>query len=190
MALLMVAATVYGVAQLLILASPTRSVRISTALLTIAVGVYGCGLAAALLELAYTRSVAEVTGDSLTKVVETASYTVDPVIEELIKVMPLVLIGWNIKIRRQWGLTDHVVLGAGLGAGFGLLEALARFGLDADRAIAHPAGAGPFPTASAPPISPAPNRSYPPGSPLRRAPSNWATSPRARLPALTWSTRL
>ncbi|MGW7688545.1 hypothetical protein ACWGMA_06590 [Streptomyces asiaticus] len=43
MALLMVAASVYGVVQLLVLSSPTRSVRMSTALLAIAVGVYGAG---------------------------------------------------------------------------------------------------------------------------------------------------
>ncbi|MCQ8831265.1 hypothetical protein [Streptomyces malaysiensis] len=55
MALLMVAASVYGVVQLLVLSSPTRSVRMSTALLAIAVGVYGAGVAAGLLELAYTR---------------------------------------------------------------------------------------------------------------------------------------
>lgn len=136
----MVAATVYGVAQLLLLSSPARSVRVSTALLAIAVGVYGCGVAAALLELAYTRSVAEATGEPLTKVVETASYTVDPVIEELVKLAPLLLVAWNVRIRRQWGLTDYVVLGAGLGAGFGLLEAVTRYGLDAERAISHPAG--------------------------------------------------
>ncbi|MFF7653622.1 RNase A-like domain-containing protein [Streptomyces sp. NPDC007983] len=140
MALLMVAATVYGVAQLLVLSSPGRSVRVSTGLLAIAVGVYGCGVAAALLELAYTRGVAEVTGESLTEVVKAASYTVDPVIEELVKLAPLLLMAWNVRIRRQWGLTDHVVLGAALGAGFGLLEAVARYGLDAGRAIPHPAG--------------------------------------------------
>ncbi|MEU1803022.1 DUF6883 domain-containing protein [Streptomyces sp. NPDC019937] len=136
----MVIATVYGVAQLLVLASPTRSVRISTALLAIPLGVYGCGVAAGLLELAYTRIVADATGASLTEVVDTASYTIDPAIEEIVKLTPLLLAACNARIARQWGLTDYVVLGAGLGAGFGLLEALARFGLDADRAISHPAG--------------------------------------------------
>ncbi|MYX61429.1 PrsW family intramembrane metalloprotease [Streptomyces sp. SID8382] len=140
MALLMVAASVYAVVQLLVLSSPTRSVRMSTVLLAIAVGVYGAGVAAGLLELAYTRGVAEATGESLAEVVKTASYTVDPVIEELMKLAPLLLVAWNVRIRRQWGLTDYVVLGAALGAGFGLLEAVARYGLDADRAIAHPAG--------------------------------------------------
>ncbi|GHJ31556.1 hypothetical protein TPA0910_59890 [Streptomyces hygroscopicus subsp. sporocinereus] len=136
----MVAAAVYGVAQLLVLSAPTRSVRMSTSLLAIAVGAYGCGVAAALLELAYTRGAAEATGESLTEVVKTASYTVDPVIEELAKLAPLLLAAWNVRVRRQWGLTDYLVLGAALGAGFGLLEAVARYGLDAGRAIPHPAG--------------------------------------------------
>ncbi|WP_162003871.1 PrsW family glutamic-type intramembrane protease [Streptomyces antimycoticus] len=126
--------------QLLVLSSPIRSVRMSTVLLTIAVGVYGAGVGAALLELAYTRGVAEASGESLTEVVKTASYAVDPVIEELMKLAPLLLVAWNIRVRRQWGLTDYVVLGAALGAGFGLLEAVARYALDADRAIQLPAG--------------------------------------------------
>lgn len=136
----MVAATVYGVAQLLVLSSPTRSVRMSTVLLAVAAGVYGCGVAAALLELAYTRGVAASGGEPLVEVVRAASYTVDPVIEELVKLAPLLLMVWNVRIRRQAGLTDYVVLGAALGAGFGLLEAVARYGLDAGRAIPHPAG--------------------------------------------------
>lgn len=156
----MVAATVYGVAQLLVLSSPARSVRVSTALLAIAVGVYGCGVAAALLELAYTRSVAEATGEPLTKVVESASYTVDPVIEELVKLAPLLLIAWNVRIRRQWGLTDYVVLGAGLGAGFGLLEAVTRYGLDAGRAISHPAGGWLVPDSLRAPYIPGPEQVF------------------------------
>ncbi|AGP58305.1 hypothetical protein M271_34465 [Streptomyces rapamycinicus NRRL 5491] len=156
--MVMVAAAVYGVVQLLVLASPTRSVRVSTVLLAIAVGVYGCGVVTALLELAYTRSAADLTGEPLAKVVEVAGYTVDPVIEELIKLAPLLLVAWNVRIRRQWGMTDYVVLGAALGAGFGLLEAVARFGLDADRAIAHPAGGWAIPDSLRAPYIPGPEQ--------------------------------
>jgi hypothetical protein len=170
-ALLMVAATVYGVAQLLVLSSPTRSVRVSTVLLGIAVGVYGCGVAAALLELAYTRGVAETTGESLTEVVKTASYTIDPVIEELMKLAPLLLVAWNVRVRRQWGLTDYVVLGAALGAGFGLLEAVARYGLDAGRAIPHPAGGWAVPDSLRAPYIPGPEQVL----------SNWFPAPQGVL---------
>ncbi|MFE7166316.1 hypothetical protein [Streptomyces sp. NPDC057616] len=70
----------------------------------------------------------------------TTSYTVAPWVEELIKLAPLLLAGLSLKIRRQWGLTDFVLLGAALGAGLGLLEAVLRYGLDAHRAI--PRGGG------------------------------------------------
>ncbi|MEU3960708.1 PrsW family glutamic-type intramembrane protease [Streptomyces buecherae] len=129
---LMVAATVYGVAQLLVLSTPTRSIRVTTVLRAIAVGVYGCGAATALLEYAYPRAVAEQPdGRALREAVERASYTVDPVLEEVVKVAPLLLVAGSRKLRRQWGLTDHVVAGGALGAGFGLLEAVSRYGLGA-----------------------------------------------------------
>ncbi|MCL8015119.1 PrsW family glutamic-type intramembrane protease [Streptomyces sp. AS02] len=136
----MAVAAVWGVLQLFAISWPTRSVRLSTVLLALAVGVYGCGVATALLQLAYTRIYAEQSGQSLVTVVNTTSYTVAPWVEELIKVLPLLLAGLSLKVRRQWGLTDFVVVGAALGAGFGLLEAVLRFGLDADRAIVRDQG--------------------------------------------------
>ncbi|MGW6732633.1 RNase A-like domain-containing protein [Streptomyces sp. NPDC055013] len=140
MTLVMAVAAVWGVLQLFAISSPTRSVRLSTVLLALAVGVYGCGVATALVEFAYTRVYAEQSGRSLVTVVNTTSYTVAPWVEELLKVSPLLLAGLSPRVRRQWGLTDFVVVGAALGAGFGLLEAVLRFGLDADRAI--PRGEG------------------------------------------------
>ncbi|SCG04725.1 hypothetical protein GA0115260_1072510 [Streptomyces sp. MnatMP-M27] len=58
MAVLMVTATVYGVVQLLVLSSPTRSVRVSTVLLAIAVGVYGCGIVTVLRPAASLKAAA------------------------------------------------------------------------------------------------------------------------------------
>ncbi|MER6385325.1 hypothetical protein ABT274_36435 [Streptomyces sp. NPDC001127] len=136
MTLMMAAAAVWGVLQLFAVSWPTRSVRLSTVLLALAVGVYGCGVATALVELAYTRFYADQSSQSLITVVNTTSYTVAPWVEELIEVSPLLLAGLSVKVRRQWGgLTDFVVLGAALGGGFGLLEAVLRYGLDANRAI-------------------------------------------------------
>ncbi|MGW2998696.1 PrsW family glutamic-type intramembrane protease [Streptomyces sp. NPDC001155] len=126
--------------QLFAVSWPTRSVRLSTVLLAFAVGVYGCGVATALMELAYTRIYANQSEQSLVTVVNTTSYTVAPWVEELIKVSPLLLAGLSLKVRRQWGLTDFVVLGAALGGGFGLLEAVLRYGLDANRAITRGGG--------------------------------------------------
>ncbi|WP_369394993.1 RNase A-like domain-containing protein [Streptomyces sp. CG1] len=137
---MMAAAAVWGVLQLVAVSWPTRSVRLSTVLLALAVGVYGCGVATALVELAYTRLYADQSGQSLITVVNTTSYTVAPWVEELIKVSPLLLAGLSLKVRRQWALTDFVVLGAALGGGFGLLEGVLRYGLDANRAIARGGG--------------------------------------------------
>ncbi|GAA1426812.1 hypothetical protein GCM10009601_36730 [Streptomyces thermospinosisporus] len=137
---MMAVAAVWGVLQLLFLSLPTRSVRLSTVLLALLVGVYGCGVATALVEYSYTRLYADRSGQSLVEVVNTTSYTVAPWVEELIKLSPLLLTGWSLAIRRQWGLTDFVVLGAALGSGFGLLEAVLRFGLDSDRAVSRGEG--------------------------------------------------
>ncbi|WP_245238411.1 PrsW family glutamic-type intramembrane protease [Streptomyces roseochromogenus] len=137
---MMAVAAVWGVLQLFAASWPTRSVRLSTVLLAFAVGMYGCGVATALVELAYTRLYAHQSGQSLVTVVDTTSYTVAPWVEELIKVSPLLLAGVSLKVRRQWGLTDFTVLGAALGGGFGLLEAVLRYGLDAHRAIARGGG--------------------------------------------------
>nr|WP_079083365.1 PrsW family glutamic-type intramembrane protease [Streptomyces antibioticus] len=140
MTLVMTVAAVWGVLQLFALSWPTRSVRLSTVLLALMVGVYGCGVATALVQLAYTRIYAEQSGQSLVTVVNTTGYTVAPWVEELFKATPLLLAGLSLKVRRQWGLTDFVVVGAALGPGFGLLEAVLRFGLDADRAMTRDGG--------------------------------------------------
>jgi hypothetical protein len=128
MTLFMVVAAVWGVLQFATVGwFAGRSVRVGTALLAIPVGLYACGAIALLLQILYTRVNAGISGTSLSEVVRTASYTVDPVIEELVKIAPLLLIGLVLRNRFQWGLTDYMVLGAGLGAGFGLLEAVLRF---------------------------------------------------------------
>lgn len=154
---MMAVAAVWGVLQLFAISWPTRSVRLSTVLLALAVGVYGCGVATALVQLAYTRIYAAQSGQSLVTVVNTTGYTVAPWVEELLKITPLLLAGLSLRVRRQWGLTDFVVVGAALGAGFGLLEAVLRFGLDADRAI--PRGEGWIvPDSLSPPYVPGPGQ--------------------------------
>ncbi|MFG2328677.1 PrsW family glutamic-type intramembrane protease [Streptomyces sp. NPDC048604] len=137
---------------------PTRTVRLSTVLLAVVVGVYGCGAATALIQLAYTRLYANASGQSLMQVAETTSYTVGPWVEELVKASPLLLAGLALKVRRQWALSDFVVLGGALGAGFGLLESLLRYGLDADRALVHDAGGWVVPDSLFPPYVPGPSQ--------------------------------
>ncbi|UXY32441.1 PrsW family glutamic-type intramembrane protease [Streptomyces sp. HUAS TT20] len=124
-------------------------------LLAVMVGAYACGTAGALLELAYTRAFADTAGRSLIEVVNTTSYTTAPWVEELVKVSPLLLAGLYAKVRRQWGLSDFTVLGAALGAGFGLLEALLRYPLDVDRSLVR-YGGWLVPDSLSPPYIPGP----------------------------------
>ncbi|MFC8999744.1 RNase A-like domain-containing protein [Streptomyces rochei] len=159
MVVVMAAAAVWSVLQLFAVAWPTRSLRLSTVLVAFAVGVYGCGVATGLIEFAYTRLYADRSGLSLVTVENVTSYTVAPWVEELVKVSPLLMVGLNIKVRRQWGLTDYVVAGGALGGGFGLLEAVLRFGLDADRAIARD-GAWVIPDSLFAPYVPSPDQVF------------------------------
>ncbi|MGH8773709.1 MAG: PrsW family glutamic-type intramembrane protease [Jiangellaceae bacterium] len=133
-------AACYGVFQLAVLGSATRTVGGGTLLLAVGVGLYFCGPAAVALQLAYTRSVAALSDAQLGHVVEVAGYTLDPFIEEAVKVAPLLLVGLHVRTRLQWGLTDYLLLGAAAGAGFGLLEALMRFGRRAGAALEVPGG--------------------------------------------------
>ena len=143
MVLLMLAASCWGVLQLAVLSLGTRTVRSGTLLLAFAAGAYACGVTAVLAELAYTRLAHALTGQPLREVVETAGYTVDPVIEEVVKLIPLVLVAVIIRrLRAQWGLTDFLLLGAAIGAGFAFLEAMLRFSGRASRAL--PDGEGGF----------------------------------------------
>ncbi len=129
MALLMLVATAWAVTQLTVLASWSRSVRFSTLLLVVGFGAYACGVAAVVVQWCWTRLFSALTHTSLVTLVDTASYTVDPVIEEVLKVLPLVLVGVLLpRVRRQLGITDYVLVGAAIGAGFGLFESLMRFG--------------------------------------------------------------
>ncbi|WP_210585583.1 PrsW family glutamic-type intramembrane protease [Streptomyces sp. GESEQ-35] len=170
MTVLMVAAALYGVIQMFVLSWPARSVRLSTVLLALLAGVYACGTVAALLELTYTRMIAAATGESLIRVVNATAYTTAPWVEELVKASPLLLAGLYAKVRRQWGLTDFTVLGAALGAGFGLLEALLRYSLDADRAFERHGG-WLVPDSLSPPYIPGPSQVF----------TTWLPSPAATL---------
>jgi RsiW-degrading membrane proteinase PrsW (M82 family) len=153
--LAMVLAAVWGLFQLAVLGSPTRSVRAGTLLLALGAGLYGCGVLAVGLQFAWTRLFAAATGVRLHEVVRVAAYTVDPYVEEIVKVLPLLLLAWSVRARWQRGLTDHVLLGAATGAGFGLLEALVRFGSRTGSAIATPGG-WVLPVSLSPPMIPSP----------------------------------
>jgi hypothetical protein len=124
----MVVAAVVSVTQLAVIGSWGRSLRITTLLQGIAVGFLVCGFAAVALQFAWTRIVAALTSGSVYDIQNFASWTVDPFIEEIFKLAPLLLLAlWRPRIQRQLGYTDHLLYGAALGMGFALLEAALRF---------------------------------------------------------------
>ncbi|WP_405699856.1 DUF6531 domain-containing protein [Streptomyces sp. NBC_01383] len=66
---------------------------------------------------------------------DTVMWTTAPASEELLKLAPLALAAWTLRRRMQWGMADFVVLGGAIGAGFGLLEAVAQYALAPDAVV-------------------------------------------------------
>lgn len=135
MALWMALASVWAVLQLLLLSWPVRTVRWPTVLLAFGVGAYGCGVLSMLLELVVARQLATARQKSLAAVMDVVSWTTAPVVEELLKVAPLLVVGWALRGRMQWGLADFVALGGAAGAGFSLLENLLMYAESAGKAV-------------------------------------------------------
>jgi RsiW-degrading membrane proteinase PrsW (M82 family) len=128
MILAIIFAQLWGVIQLIVLSSMSRTVRVRTVLAAMAVGFYAIAPVTAFLQLSWIRLAALLLGKSISDVTGFASYTVDPFIEEAIKLLPLAMLMLIPAIRRQWSVTDCVLIAAATGSGFGLAEHLFRFG--------------------------------------------------------------
>jgi PrsW family intramembrane metalloprotease len=127
-------AHVWGVIQLIVLGSFARTVRVRTVLMALAVGLYACAPLAVFLQMAWIRAAAWLTDVPVYSIFDTAGYTANPSIEEMVKVLPIAALLLIPAMRRQWSLTDCVLAGAAVGSGFGLAESLFRFGQEAHRA--------------------------------------------------------
>src|SRR5689334_12609820 len=132
---LMVIAQFYGVLQLVILGSPTRTIRWRVVLLAFLAGVTVCVPLALLLEMVWTRLFAGMTHQSFIDALDIAGYSVDPFIEEVVKLLPLMIACLIPAVRRQLGLVDIILICAALGAGFGLTEFILNMSHRFDRAI-------------------------------------------------------
>jgi RsiW-degrading membrane proteinase PrsW (M82 family) len=129
-------AHVWGVFQLIALGSFARTVRVRTVLMALAVGLYLCAPLAVALQMGWIRPAAWLTGVPLWAMKDMATYTANPFIEEILKVLPVAGLLLLPAMRRQWSLTDCVLTGAAAGSGFGLAESLFRYGAEAHRAKA------------------------------------------------------
>jgi len=140
MVLAIIFAHVWGAIELTVLGSFARTVRLRTVLLALAAGLYACVPIALLLQYVWTYLFASVTGDSQYDLVKTAGYTVDPFLEEVVKLFPVLALLRIASIRRQWSLTDCILVAGAAGAGFGLAEDIFRFGSAAAKANAIDSG--------------------------------------------------
>jgi RsiW-degrading membrane proteinase PrsW (M82 family) len=126
----------WGVIQIFVLASLSRTVRLRTVITAMAVGLYAIAPVAVILQKSWIGVAASLTGKSMAEMTGIASYTVDPFIEEALKLLPLVLLMLIPAIRRQWSLTDCLLIAGALGSGFGLAEHLYRYASSPDAAEA------------------------------------------------------
>ena len=119
-------AQLWGVIELIVLATPARTVRIRTVFAAMAVGFYTIGPLTAFIQLSWIHLAAPLFGMPATDLQGIASYSVDPFIEEGMKLLPLAVLMLIPAIRRQWSVTDCVLIAAATGSGFGLTEHLFR----------------------------------------------------------------
>jgi len=115
----------WGLIQLFLISTPARTVRWRTLLAAFLAGVYLTPLAAVFLEQIWIRHLGAQSSQwflDLSFHTKQAAYTVSPFIEELVKLFPLLLILCWSRVRERMGITDIVLLGAALGAGFGFAE--------------------------------------------------------------------
>ena len=131
---------VWGVLQLVALGSFARTVRVRTVLGGIAVGLFFCAPFAGLLEYTWTAAIAALTHRPVEAVIAVTGYTVDPPIEEIIRILPLLFLLIVPVIRRQLSVTDCVLIGAAAGAGVSLAEDFYRFGTAPQHATSVPGG--------------------------------------------------
>jgi len=120
-------AQVWGVIQLIVLTSLARTVRVRTVFAAMAVGFYLIGPLTAFIQLSWIHLAAPLFHMSPDDLQVIASYSIDPFIEEAMKLLPVGLLMLLPSIRRQWSLTDCVLVAAATGSGFGLTEHLFRY---------------------------------------------------------------
>jgi hypothetical protein len=140
MILAIVFAHVWGVIQLIILGSLARTVRMRTVLAAMAVGLYLIGPLTVFLQLGWIHLAASLTGTPVAHMQAIASYTVDPFLEEALKLLPLAMLMLIPAIRKQWSVMDCVLIAAATGSGYGLAENLYRYAGSPDAAHAIAGG--------------------------------------------------
>ena len=110
-------------------------------LLAVALGFYAVEPLTVLLEYSWIKIAAGVSGIPVGDVLRFAGYAVDPFLEEVVKLTPIAAALYLLaSARRQWSMTDCILIAAATGSGFGLAEALFRVGGAASAANPNSSG--------------------------------------------------
>lgn len=121
-------AMLYGPWQLWVLATPTRTIRFRTVAQAVVAGAVVTLPVAVLIEWAWTRLAGRWLDVSMVQLVEWAGWTVDPFVEELVRLVPIIVVFRAVAAARsEWSASDAVVFCAAVGSGFRLGELVARF---------------------------------------------------------------
>ena len=108
----------YGVVQLFVLSSPSRTIRWPSILFGFVAGMSASASAALLTERGSAVLFAAALHRTLSSITVFDSYTLDPIVEELCKVLPLLLVLLIPRVRTRLGFSDIVLICAALGSGF------------------------------------------------------------------------
>ena len=132
MVAILLLAHAWALMQIALLTAPWRTVGIQTIALAFCAGFGVTAPLVLFIQWAWVNAYQDITGTwSFVmffpgQLVETAGYTVDPFLEEIGKLLPLILLMILPRTRYRFGLSDSLVLGAALGAGFGFAEETMR----------------------------------------------------------------
>jgi hypothetical protein len=132
MVAILLLAHAWALMQIALLTAPWRTVGIRTIALAFCAGFGVTAPLVLFIQWAWVNAYQDITGTwSFVmffpgQLVETAGYTVDPFLEEIGKLLPLILLMILPRTRYRFGLSDSLVLGAALGAGFGFAEETMR----------------------------------------------------------------
>src|SRR5579872_1551698 len=103
MLLALIFSHLWGVVELTALTRFTRTIRMRTVFASLIAGFYGCSLLAIGFQFAWTRAAARLTGAGLNRIVVLDSYTLGPLSEEFLKLVPLLLLFVLLpRLRSQW----------------------------------------------------------------------------------------
>ncbi|MFC1560149.1 PrsW family glutamic-type intramembrane protease [Candidatus Margulisiibacteriota bacterium] len=118
-ALIIIFIVIYPLIQLFVV-SPTRTVNIRTIVSFFFIGLFCSTAAAFILNVISTHLINP----------DLVSFTINPIVEETLKVLPVFVVLYYFKAGRNLGILDAMLLAAACGTGYALFEDMANFNVN------------------------------------------------------------